>query len=163
MIFFLQICSSTRDQQNYFFHKYLFLLPKMAIFTAWADGIVETNSISSAKFVDNLAQAGEVTGSYKGQEVRLHGKSLSAIELAEKMDGLAAAKTKQRTSIKDRKIESKNKIKEKEKILSKVAGRLGPFQDTDKYKNFESTLRRLMNRSLLEGNQKSEGKSIVLF
>jgi hypothetical protein len=118
---------------------------------------VETNSISLNTFIDSLTQAGEVTGSYTGQEVKLHEKTLSAIELAGKMDDFAATKAKQREPIKNRKIETKQKIKEKEKILSKVADRLGGFQDKDKYKNFESSMRRSMNRSMLEGDQKSEG------
>ncbi|MDR0351566.1 MAG: hypothetical protein LBH49_02880 [Puniceicoccales bacterium] len=125
---------------------------------------METNSISSTTFVDGLTQTAGVTGSYHGQEVKLHEKTLSAIELADKMDDFAATKIKPREPIKNRKIETKKKIKEKEKILSKVANRLGCFQDTNKYKNFESSMRRLMNRSLLEDDPKSEAsiKDIIL-
>ncbi|MDR2735556.1 MAG: hypothetical protein LBB20_01795 [Puniceicoccales bacterium] len=119
---------------------------------------METNSISLATTIDGQVGIDRVIGSYQGQEVKLHEKTLSAIELADRMDDFVAAKIRPRTSIKDRKIETKKKIKEKEKILSKVINRLGGFQNADKYKNFESTVRRMMNRSLLEEDaKKSEG------
>ncbi|MDR0742498.1 MAG: hypothetical protein LBE98_03470 [Puniceicoccales bacterium] len=100
-----------------------------------------------------------VQGGYEGQEVDLHPKSKSMLELAYAMDDCPTDAVLVRDKLSDRDVKDKKKAMEKRKILTVRINKLDQNRDPRAYEECERRFHRLKQQVMLQNPQFEEGEN----
>ncbi|MDR2650904.1 MAG: hypothetical protein LBC68_01125 [Prevotellaceae bacterium] len=121
---------------------------------------MSTSNINLSVFASREAQAAVLEhGVFEGQEVDLHPKSKSMLELAYEMDDCPTDAALVRDKIIKRDIKDKKKSTEKRKILALRISKLDKNHNPRAYEEYERKFNRLKQQAMLQNPQFREGES----
>ncbi|MDR2432619.1 MAG: hypothetical protein LBD34_02590 [Puniceicoccales bacterium] len=120
---------------------------------------MSTSDVNLSVFGSYEAQAAFLErGVYEGQEVDLHPKSKSMLELAYEMDDCPTEARLVRDKLTKRDIKDKKKATEKKKILTLRIGKLDQSRNPKAYEEYERKFNRLKQQVMLQNPQFREGE-----